>query len=125
MVNKLKKTWYAFTWGEQNIAADNLVVEGSDLLSIVSGKVAKSAATNVIAWVAVGSKTYWVNETIDFLRKNDNLRVDLATVTDLAQANVGNKFNINASQAVVLTAAWTQVELVEIVDTRVGRFKLV
>jgi hypothetical protein len=50
--------------------------------------------------------------------------VELNTVTDLAQANVGGKFDINASQNVVLTAAGTQLELVEIIATRKGSFKL-
>jgi hypothetical protein len=33
------------------------------------------------------------------------MRVELNTVTDLAQANVGGSFDVNASQVVVLTAA--------------------
>jgi len=52
------------------------------------------------------------------------MRVELPTVTDLTQAHINDKFDINASQQVVLTAAWTQVQLVEIVSTRVGSFKL-
>jgi hypothetical protein len=52
------------------------------------------------------------------------MRVEINTVTNLAQANVGGKYDINASQVVVLTAAGTQVELVEILGTRKGSFKL-
>ncbi len=127
MANKLRKTWYGFTGNEGAIASDNLSVINSELLSIdaTSGKVVSADGTQEIKWVATGSHTYWTNEEILFVRKNENLRVDLNTDADLTQAMVGDKFDINASQVVVTGAAGDQVELVEIIDTRVGRFKIV
>ena len=129
---KIRKTWY-FVWSEKKIWANNLDVKNGDLLSIVNGFVVKStvaATTATIAWIAVWDKKFAAdNQTvakdiIDFPVKNDEMRVEINTVTDLAQANVGGKYDINASQVVVLTAAGTQVELVEILGTRKGSFKL-
>lgn len=127
MVNKLKKTWYGFTWSEKNVASDNLDVAGSDLLSIddTTGLVVKSGAGDEIIGVSPGSKVYGVGEEMVFIRKNENLRVDLSADATLTQAMVGDSFDINANQEVVTAVPWTQVVLVEIVEDTVGRFKLV
>lgn len=128
-MGKIRKTWY-FVWSEWAIASNSLSVVGGDLLSIDGWFVVKSGAGDVVAWVATWEQIFAEdNQTvakavIDFPVKNEEMRVELDTVTDLAQANVWGKFDVNASQDVVLTAAWTQVQLVEILDTRKGSFKI-
>ena len=133
MAGKLRKVW-AVIGSEGKIGSNSLAVVGWDLVSInATWFVAKStiaATTPVIEWVVLGEKTFASdNETVaqatlDYAVKSDEMRVELPTVTDLTQAHINDKFDINASQQVVLTAAWTQVQLVEIVSTRVGSFKL-
>lgn len=130
---KIRKPGY-FVWSEKAVASNSLSVVGGDLLSRnASGFIVKStvaATTPKIIGIATGEKTFASdNQTvdkkvIDFPVVNDEMRVELPTVTDLAQANVGWLFDINASQVVVLTAAWTQLQLIEIISTRVGSFKI-
>lgn len=117
---------------EKKIASNSLSVVGGDLLSIdADGFVVKStvaATTPVIEGVATGEATYAAdNETvakavIDYPVKNEGMRVELATDADLTQSDVNDKFDIDASQVVVTGVAGTQVQLAEIVDTRVGSF---
>lgn len=120
---KIRKLGY-FVGSEWAIADTDLVVANGDLLSIVGWVVVKSTAGVDIAGISVWDKTFWTGEVINFPTKNEEMRVELNTTTDLAQANIGGSFDIDASQDVVLTIAWTQVQLVEILDTRKGSFRI-
>lgn len=128
---KLRKTGY-FVGSEGAIAANSLSVEGGDLLTRnANGFIEKANdGADVILGVATGEATYASdNETvakavIDFPVKNEEMRVELSTTADITQAMVGDSFDIDATQAVVNTVAGDQVQLVEILDTRVGSFKI-
>lgn len=118
---------------DAKVASNSLVAVVNDLVSVVWGFVVKStiaATTPFIAGIGKTDATFAAdNQTVNkdkvvYVTAADDLRVELATVTDLTDSMVGSPYDIDASQVVVLTLAWTQVELVEILDTRVGSFKI-
>lgn len=130
---KLRKPNY-FVGSEKKIASNSLSVVGGDLVSInAAWFVVKStvpATTPVIEGVVVGEKVFkstnqtTEKETLDYVVKNSEVRVELPTDADLTQAMVNGKFNIDASQIVVTGLAGTQVQLSEIIKPRVGSFKI-
>ena len=118
---------------DARIASNSFVAVVNELVSVVWGFLVKSdvaATTPLIAGICKTDATFAAdNQTVNkdkavFVTAADDLRVELNTVTDLADTNVWEKFDINAAQWVILTASGTQVELVEVLDARVGSFKI-
>lgn len=132
-MGRLTKTGHVIG-AEGKIASNSLSVVSGDLISInTNGFAVKStvaATTPVIEGVSLAEQTFKSdNETVakakvNMTIKNEALRIDLSTDADITQAMINDKFDINSSQVVVTGAAGTQVQLVEKVSTRVGRFKI-
>lgn len=132
-MGKLRKTGYVIG-SEKTIASNSLSVVWGDLVSIdANWLVVKStiaATTPVIEWVALWEKTFASDNAttkkakLEYAVKNTELRVELPTDADITQAMINDKFDINSSQVVVTWAAWTQLQLMEKIKTRVWSFKI-
>lgn len=132
-MGKLRKTGY-FVGSEKTIASNSLSVVWGTLVSIDANwlvvKSTVAATTPVIEWVAVWEKTFTANnatvakDKLEYVVKNSEVRVELATDADITQAMINDKFDINSSQVVVTGAAGTQLQLMEKISTRVWSFKI-
>ena len=118
---------------DSRVATNSLVLDTEDLVSSVDWFIVKStvvATTPKILGVSKTAQTFdsdnqtvW-EEKVVYVTIADDLRLKLATTADLAIADVGDLYSLNSSQDVISTVAWTQVELIEVLDTRVGSFKV-
>lgn len=119
---------------DARIASNSLTIATEDLVSSVGWFIVKStiaATTPTIIGVSKTEATFAAdnetvaNEKVTYVTNADDLRIKLATDADLTQAQVGSTYDIDANQDAVTSAGGTQLELVEIADTRVGIFKIV
>lgn len=129
---KLVTPWY--TIGGNEIAKNSLSVKTGDPIAIKSGFADKAVAGDRIVGISVETKVFeatnqtTVKEKLEFfaLGEKTMFDIDVATAT-IAQANIGQTYNLNASSTVDGSTAGTgtQVRLMEVISTTRGRFSRV
>ncbi len=118
---------------DARVAANSLVLDTNELVSSVGGFVVKStiaATTPKIIGISKTAATFASdNQTVAgdkavYVTAADDLRVELVTTTTIEDSNVGEIYDIDASQEAVSDAVGTQIELMEKLGDYLGSFKI-
>lgn len=120
------------TTGGNGIASNSLAVVVGDLISITDGFAVKAVATGRVRGIALATQEFTAdNETVmqkklEFKPFDDYSIIEIEATGSLAQANVGDVYDLTAGGIVdgATSATGTQLRLKEVKSATLGLFQI-